>query len=423
MRLGLVGAVTAGGLLLAGCTSEGQAATPAAGRPATVAPVELTVSQPTDEPVRIGLLVTLSAVPGQGSDVLPAAEGAQVAAYRLDLGGQQVELEVVDDRGTVAGARAAVEELVNARVSGIVAATTGEHVLPALEDASAAGTAVLLPYLRTGRDLPSGSFVTGPTAAAVGAALEATMKARGLARAFVVTADGVEAPGVQGVERAVFDGSDTESVTARVRRAARDGAVDSVVVAGSAASQARLVSRLQGTVEDLPVVLTPEALSPVFADQLQAADGTTAARFVTVGVDASDTTTLRSGARADAAASYFAALRMLSEQADARDLFGSVPFAEVAEDADTSSHDAVVALAAAASEAGSTSPAAVQDALADLALDHGDGLAGAALDFSSANALDADAVVELNATEQDPGVRPGLDAGNLFWFAVPTASR
>ena len=88
-----------------------------------------------------------------GHGVDQTAEGTQVAAYRLDLGGQPVTLEVADDQGTEDGARAAVEQLVNARVSGIVAATTGDHVLPALADAAAADTAVLLPYLRTDADL------------------------------------------------------------------------------------------------------------------------------------------------------------------------------------------------------------------------------------------------------------------------------
>lgn len=417
MLVALVGGVTAAGL--AGCADD---PTPeATGSPFAQPPVELAVEQPTADPVRVGVIATLSSDPGQGTDVLEPAEGAQVAAYRLELGGQPVELEVADDQGTEAGARAAVEDLVNSRVSGIVAATTGDHVLPALADAAAADTAVLLPYVRTGSELPDGVWLTGPSASAVGDVLADAMADDRLSRPFVVTADGVTVPGIDAAAETRFTAGDTDAVVARLRRALRRDEVDSAVIAASAPSQAALVSRLQGSATDLPLVLSPESLSPDFAADLQDAEGTIAARFVTAGVDASDTTTLTSGERADAVASYFSALRMMSDT-DRLDLFDSVPFAEVATGADTASHDAVVALVTAAVEAGSSAPAEVRSSLSGLTLDASDGVVGPALDFSTTEAMADEAVVELNATSQDPGVRPAADAGSLFWFAVPSGS-
>lgn len=420
MRRPLIAGLALGSLLLAGCSDSDEPASP--GEPVAQPPVELAVEEPTDDPVRIGVLATLGSAPGQGSDALVPAEGAQVAAYRLDLGGQPVELEVVDDGGTEEGAREAVSQLVDSGVSGIVAATSGDHVLGALEDAAAADTAVLLPYLRTDQELPEGAWLTGPSAQAVGEAMAAALADDGLQSPFVVTADGVTVPGLDASDQASFDGADTDAVVDQIRRAARGQAVDSAVIAGSATSQARLVSRLQGVVTDLPLLLTPEALSPVFGEELQASEGTTAAQFVTVGVDSSDTTTLTSGERGDAVAAYFSALRLLSDREGSQDLFASVPFSEVAGGADTLSHDAVVALVAAATRAGSTEPAEVRSTLTGLQVDTSDGLAGPALDFSQAAALPADAVVELNATNQDPGVRPGVGASSLFWFAVPAAT-
>jgi ABC-type branched-subunit amino acid transport system substrate-binding protein len=420
VRRTLIAAVAIGGLsaaALSGCTEQTEP-TQEAGRPVQQPPVELTVDEPMADPVRIGVIATLSSDPGQGADALLPAEGAQVAAYRLDLGGQPVTLEVADDQGTAEGAREAVEQLVNARVSGIVAATTGDHVVPALADAAAADTPVLLPYLRTDAELPEGAWLTGPTAEAVGSVLADAMAEDDLADPFVITADGVPTTGIDAAAQVDHDGTDTDALVGRLRRAARSGDVDSAVIAASAPTQAQIVSRLQGSVSELPLVLTPEALSPAFAEQLQDANGTTAAQFVTAGVDASDTATLTTGERADAVASYFAALRLLS-QTEALDLFDSVPFAEVATGADTASHDAVVALVTAAVEAGSSEPSDVLAAIEGLQVDAADGLAGPALDFSSARALPADAVVELNATSQDPGVRPSGDAAALYWFAVP----
>lgn len=417
MRRTLVAALAVGSVVLAGCSDT--ASRSEQPKPVEPPPVELAVDQPTADPVKIGVIASLS---GEGSDSLLGAEGTQVAAYRLELGGQPVDLEVVDDLGTAKGARAAVEQLVNARVAGIVAATNGDHLLPALKTAAAADTAVVLPYLRTDAKLPSTSWVTGPSTESVAQALDQAMAAHGLSRPFVVTADGVTAPGVQAAAHAGYTSANLDSVVDRVRRAAKQGTIDSAVIAGSAASQAAVVSRLQGAVTELPLVLTPQALSPTFAEQLQESDGTTAAQFVTVGVDATDTTTLTRGDRADAVASYFSALRLLSDSPDAEDLFNSVPFEEVAEGADTASHDAVVALVTAAVEAGSGSAPDVTAALPGLHVSTDDGLAGPALDFSQQQALPADEVVELNATSQDPGVRPGLDNSHLFWFAAPTRS-
>lgn len=412
-----------GGVLLAaltGCSEE--AAPPAEATPVEQPPVELAVDEPTADPITLGVIATLDSEPGQGADFLVPAEGAQVAAYRLDLGGQPVELQVVNDQGTVEGARKAVEELVNSRVSGIVAATAGDHVLPALEDAAAADTPVLLPYLRTDVELPDGAYLTGPSAAAVGETLADAMAEDDLRSPFVVTADGVTVPGVDGAGQAVYRNGNGDTIVRVLRRAVKQDGVDSAVVAASAPSQAELVSRLQGSLTDLPLVLTPEALSPDFAARLQDAQGTIAAQFVTAGVDATDTTTLTGGEQADAVASYFSGLRMMSET-ERLDLFDSVPFSEVAGGADTASHDAVIALATAALEAGSTAPGDVASALDGLQVDGSDGLAGPALDFSSSQALPDDAVVELNATSQDPGVRPSDGTPSLFWFSVAPDSQ
>lgn len=421
MRRAPAAAATAAGLLaLTACTGDGEEIAPVSAEPA---PVELRGID-LGEPLRLGVLVTLKSAPGQGQAVLPSAAGAQVAEHRLELGGSTVELDVVDDGGTVQGARDAVAELVDAGVAGIVAVTTGDHVLPALEDASAAGTAVLLPYLRSHEALPEGVWTTGPSAAAVDQELLDAMRQEEVGDPFVVTGDGVSVEGAGSADAEELTGTDTRALVRRVRAAVEAGTVDSVLVAAAPASQATVVSALQGAVPDLPVVLSPEALTAEFASTLVETGGTPAGRFVTVGVDATDATTLRKDDRGDAMASYFAALRLLAGDPNATDLFGSVPFSDVAGGADAASHDAVVALAAAAAAAGSVAPGDVLAALGQLELGPQDGLAGPALDFADSGALPEDAVVPLHATTQDPGVRPAsaVDSG-LFWFAVPDGGR
>ena len=426
-RQGVAAAAVALGLVLGACSgSEGQddqpaagPAEPAGGAPAEVALPALAEAVP-DEPVRVGLLVTLRSEPGEGQDLVAAAEGAAVAAYRLRLGGADVELEVVDDQGTTQGATEAVQEMLDAEVAGIVAATRGEHLDDALVTATDAGTPVLLPYDRSGA-LPTGAFATGPSATAVDRALLAGMEADGLERPYVLSADGVEADGVGSADAAAV-GQDVDGAVEAVAAAFDEGRVDSVLVAAAASTQARVVAVLQGAAPQVPVVLTPEALSPAFADGLAESSGTTAGAFLSAGPDAGDATTLAPGERAESASVFFAALRMAAGDPASTDLFDAAPFAEVASGADTASHDAVVALAAAVREAGSTEAGDVLSALSGLQVGPADGLAGPGLDFGSDQALPAEAVVVLRATGQDPGVRPApRDADpRLFWFAADT---
>ena len=90
--------------------------------------------------------------------------------------------------------------------------------------------------------------------------------------------------------------------------------------------------------------------------------------------------------------------------------------------ADTRSHDAVVALVTAAAKAGSSDPAAVTKALSGLTVTHADGLAGPDLHLGAAGTLADDDVHALQASTQDPGLRPAAAAAEprLFWFSAPT---
>lgn len=421
MRRGLraVPALVALALVVTSCSSDDQSPSEKAD-PVGGVPVEITDSTP-EEPVRIGVVVTLRSEVGRGEGLLSAAAGAQVAESRLELGGGEVSLEVADDRGTADGARAAISQLLDEDVAGIVVATTGDHLGPALSVAADAETPVVAPYLRdTSVDLP-GVWVTGPDDTTVTARIQSALDADGLIRPFVVTGDGVPVD-VDASGSADLGSSAPRAVARRVAREVRRGEVDSVVVGASAARQAAFVAALQGTDADVPVHLTPEALSPEFATLLVDAGGTTVGDLATVGVDATDATSLGQGPQADAAAAFFAALRLRAGDPEATDLFGSAPFTDVAGGADIVSHDAVVALVVAAAEADSTEPRAVRDALGGLQLSRAQGLAGPPLDFSSPSALDRDAVVVLRSTSQDPGVRPA-SAGDpvLRWFAVPAA--
>lgn len=406
-------------LALSACSGGGDEEDAPTGTPVAPVPVELAVDEAVGEPIRLGVVVSLASPPGQGADYLPGAAGARVAQFRL--GSEDVELQVVDDGGTHEGARRAIGELVDSGVAGIVAATDGSHLLPGLQDASAADVPVLLPYLQTAEPLPEGVWTTGPALSSTVTRINDYLAARDLDSPVVLAGDRVSVDGIGTGERIGLRAGQVDPAITALQELVREDQVDSVVVAASALTQARVVSRLQGVLPDLPVVLTADALSPRFTDGLGEAGGTPDGRFVTVGADAADTTTLGRSEQASAAAAYFGALRLAATDPDVQDLFGAAPFSEVADGADTASHDAVVSLVRAVEEAGSTDPGAVREALPSLDLGAGDGLAGPPLRFAAPQTVDGAAVVVLRATTQDPGVRPLTDGTELFWFALPDA--
>lgn len=389
-----------------------------------VPPAQVTLEAAVDGPVRIGVVVSSVGSGAEGTDVLPLAQGAMVAQRRLADGGVDVEVLGRDDRGTAEGAVAVVDELVDAGVSGIVLGTAGAHTSAALERAAEAGVPVVAPYL-AGSGLPGTTWSTAPSSAAVDEGMTDALAAVAASRPFVLTIGTAEQPDVEGARDATFGADGVGAAVTAVADAVDERAIDSVVLAGAAADQARFVQGIQ-TVADVPVVLTPDALSPVFADVLADSGGVLSAPFLTAGPDAGDATTLTEGTAGDSAAAYFAALRSLTADADAVDVLGR-PFDVNGGDADLASHDAVVALVRAVESAGSSDPGDVAAALPALALDAGDGLAGPALSFATQQALPDDAVVALTSTTQDPGVRSVVATGapeaqHLYWLAVPTGA-
>lgn len=418
MKRALIAATTSFGLLaLAGCTGGAEA------DPREPAAVALAADKVDD--VTLGLVVSSTSDAGQGSEWLDAAAGAEVAAYRFGLSGRKVTFSVVDDRGSAEQATEGVQKLVDEGVAGIVLATSGSHVDDALDVASKADVPVVAPYLRQD-DVPDGVYVLGPSAQQVDDRLAQARKDDGVGSSVVLVGDDAPTPDVADARTVQITNDSLERAVADIAKGAKDRTVDSVVVSASTTTQAKAVAALQGVAPELPVYLTPEALSPLFADALVRDDGTVAGQLESVGVDASDASTLGSNAAADSAAAYFAALRLLASDPDATSVVDDSPLQDAAADADLPSHDAVVALVRAASKAGSSEPARVAKALAGLKLGSRQALAGPALDFSSTYVVPDRGVTVLRATTQDPGVRPQAADGTaprLFWFGVGDDAR
>ncbi|WP_375431717.1 ABC transporter substrate-binding protein [uncultured Friedmanniella sp.] len=417
--------VLAAGLLLVGLPgcrdNDDQAAPPPSPAPADT--VALSADLPA--PLTIGVVVSLSAPPGEGAEWRDAAEGAEVAVRRFVLGGSQVDLTVLNDKGTAQGATTAVQTLLDRGVAGIVLASTGKHQAAGLAEASARGVPVLLPYADSAATLPDHSWLTGPDAKTTDARLVQVLAKRGATKPFLVNAGGGSVTGLDPIGTRIFRaGSDPTAIADALRRrlAAQPKAFDSVVVSGPAELQAIMVRALRGARLDVPLALTPEALSPTFPATLHEADGSLSDPLLSTGLDEGDSTALQPSARGRSLAAYFSALQLTAADPTTKDFSGERPFTAVAGVADVRSHDAVVALVRAAAAAHSTDPAAVAAALSGLTLGAADGIAGPTLAFGTPVAVADDAVVALGSTDQSPGLRPttAADKPTLYWFPVPT---
>lgn len=367
----------------------------------------------------IGVEVTLTGPPGEGAEWRDAAQGAVVAARRFALGGTDVTLVAVNDKGTSAGAAAAIKTMAGRNVAAVVVATSGPHVAAGLAEAASSAIPVLMPY-----DLGAGGaagqvWSTGPGRRATDTALVAAMADRGLDAPLLVDAGGGPVTGLTPREVQTYAaGGDAAALAQGVARGQRqlDRAVDSVVVSGAPELQATVVAALQGAGVDVPILLTPQAVSPAFPPALAGAGGSLSGQLLSVGLDDGDATALEATDAGRALAAYFSGLQLAADDPSTKDLFGDRPFAEVASAADVSSHDAVVAVVRAAAVAKSTEPAEVARALPGLRVGRADGVAGAPLDFASTETVADDAVVPLASTAVSPGVRPAAEDPALFWF-------
>src|SRR5438067_8848101 len=132
---------------------------------------------------KIGLLVSGT---GPGNDVFGFATGAYIAAYRLNgANGSKtdtVQLIVKDDNADPTAAVAAMQDFASQGVAGVVYASFGDQMLPAVQAAAQAGLPVLVPYSGDTRLMQQGTttFLTGPSDDQVAAKLVKQAASRNL---------------------------------------------------------------------------------------------------------------------------------------------------------------------------------------------------------------------------------------------------
>lgn len=405
---------------LAGCASPAPNTKPTA-QAATPYPVAL--HQPgLPKGLKIGVVVSLTSPAGQGAEWEDAAEGAALAAWQLQQGGTPVTVTTVNDKGTQEGAAAAVDTLAGEHVSAIIFATSGTHLTPAVVQASKADIPTLLPYGWQQRSLPAGVWNTGPSQTAITSATNTALTNIGATHPVAVTIG--EDPVITTIQKTipVAPGTNITDLTTTLNQQLQNEEADAVLVSGDATQQATVAAAFQGTGLNLPLVFTPNALSPAFPAALTTAAASLSGNYWTVGTSVQDSTALNGTPAGQAVSAFLAAGRQAATDPKTTNLTGDQPFSTTAAFADIPSHDALIAIAAAAAKAGSTDPAAISTVLKTLTLTNADGLTGPALNFTTPQALPNQAVTALHATAQDTGLRPTDTSSKppLNWYPHPT---
>lgn len=389
----------------------------------------------------IGVVLTSGDDTTEGSQWNQAAQGAVVAQQRLELGGNDVTLMTENDAGSSEGSAEAVQNLIDQGVAGIIYASSGNHVADGLAVAEDAEVPVILPYEAAGEDVTNQwSLALGDDEAATTLAAEVGNYERPLH----INA-GAPLPDAVAVSDEVEFTGETDTTAFGEEMALRTGAdpfengaytgggedeqspapvvenpADVVVVSGHPVLQARAVFALQAGNVSVPVVLTQDAVSPSFDQALLEQGGTVSSSLRTVGASWDDGAALGRSGQSRAMSAFLTANRQIADNESLQNLTEDAPFVESAAVTDVRSHDAVLALSNALSDAGNTDPANVAESLSELELAAGDGIAGPQLDFANAQAMTGDATV-LHASSQQLGLRPtvGEYSDVLVWISQP----
>ena len=385
------------------------------------------------EDLSLGVVLTFGQAGESGYN--RAAQGAVVAAQRFAQGGAEVNLESRNDRGTEDGARAAVKELAEAGVSGIIVASSGQQADAAAKAAGELGLPAILPYAEPSEPAAS-TWTTKPSGASADAALRAVLD--GKSRVLLVNDGGPVPASIQPAGTLNFQ--DFEDVSALAQEtavrtgdqpiAAAENAeteavriaepADAVIVSAATPQRlAMLVQALQARDVSVPMVLPDAATAPAFAATLAEVDGTASGQMVTIAAAGGDGTALQQDAQGRGMSAFLSAVRLVSTDPEVKNLTGDGPFSADAWAADSYSHDAVVALVRAAALARSGEPADVAKTLRGMSFGAGEGLAGPALDFSRSEAVSGKPI-PVYATAQDLGLRPADEsAPRLVWVPAP----
>lgn len=377
------------------------------------APLAISVDVPNG--LKVGVIYSLSESPAVESSFWKSAEGIQVAKYRIEKGGSEVALLTADDRGSENGAQEAVASLADQGVSAIIVATSGPHTSAIAETAREMRIPAIFLYEGDAVELGDGIWTMAPTEAEVAGNIRKTLNSRNYSRSLLVSYEGkLEAvPAAHTIPYAAS--TDLAVLGEEIYQALNDEEkrIDSIVISGPSRYQTDILGELKKRAITVPLILDTSARAPAFGERISS-EGILSGDYTTVGIPSIDMIALSGNLAGNAAAVFFTALRLMDD-IETTDLLAQSPFAESCEYADGVSHDALLAIAIAAEQAGSAEANAVAKALSDVQLTTDNGAVTGDADFRGGNAK-AQSFGSLRASTLDPNLRTSTSP-LLFWFS------
>lgn len=379
---------------------------------AVTVPVTLTASSQAQN-ASIGLIVTIGNENAEGSEWNAAASGAKVAIERFNRAGANISLITEDDRGTAEGAVQAIESLAHQGVSGIIVASHGQHIEPALQKAQELGIAVILPYAESIYD----AWSLHPSKES----LQKLIVAHNASSQKVIRLDqrgytGLEVPAEESIE--VDSSTDFNKLTEQINHKIGDlGDSATIFVNTDSYTQARVTRALQESGTRAQVLLGNEATSPAFSEVFMTDNSSSVVNALSVGYKTDDSVALQADGQGRAMSAYLQMVKILAESSETTNALGDQKFSDVAIAADSRSHDAAVALIRAVENADSTDAKAVKKAVANLELAASDGITGPSLSFTQPHAVTAELLI-LSPAVGDINLRTSQESNYtpIIWF-------
>lgn len=351
---------------------------------AVTVPVELTAGG-TVKGSTVGLLVTVGNENAEGSEWSKAAAGAQVAVERFNRTGSNITLLTEDDRGTASGAVEAVRSMAEKNVSGIVVATRGEHLKEAIFLAQQLNIPLIFPY-----DSPAaeGTWSFQPSSQDLTSLMAVQCAGKRLIR--------IDQEGFAGGVNFAADQVISLAATADIEKLAQDVAkqvADSkiplaVVVNADPYLQAKIAQSFQDSGINAELILGPGATSPAFSvSYLSGERPRSAINALSLGYNSGDNVALQTDGKGRAMSAYLQMVKILGNSSKTPDFLRDQPFSDLATDADSRSHDAMVALVRAMERSPSLQAKDVKSTLQGLKLAPADGITLGSVDFSHQNVV------------------------------------
>lgn len=347
--------------------------TPEIGSPYALPKVELS-SEGLTSGAKIGVVVSYTEDYDNGAGWALNGEGANVARWRVAQGGTKADLVVVSDKGSAEGAKQAIDNLSEQKVSAIIALTSGPHVDELANDASNAGIPIVFPYASAPDNPVKNTWYFMPNSADKIKAIEASLGTVGCEKVFAVESSSLKGELVTNAFwKAVLEPGKEQQLIGQLITELPKYGHGCVALNANPKAAANFLIMMRSSGLEQPVFLNEEATNAEF-DKALGTNINLVGNTYSFGVPSVSVRAFSSEKDGDNAGAMMQAMELMRTDSSVKTLTGEGKFTETVNYADCASHDALIAIIDAVAKS-KNNPAAVQSELAKVGTDMKRGVA------------------------------------------------